>query len=82
MNSCAKLEFNGRTFPVRELNLPNFGLVLISTTSLSNQLINSDGGFTSDLAQFVDEKIFYFVEDQQIDLNCNRLINLILSEVL
>lgn len=82
MNNYEKLEFNSSTFPARKLNLPNFGLVLISTTSLSHQLINSDGGYTSDSAQFIDDKIFYFVDNHQIDLSNGKLKKLILSEVL
>lgn len=76
------LEFDKQSFPVRKLDLTGFGEVFISTTSLSEKLINSNCGYYSDSARIIDEKVFYYVEDSQIFLNKNDLKLLILNELL
>jgi len=75
-----KIEFQGKDYPLVLVNLP-FGEMLISTVSLNNVLMNNDGSYVSDEARTIDENIFYFVEDNILHLNENKLANKILSEI-
>lgn len=77
-----KIEFNTKKFVIREIDLPEFGNVTISTTSLNQLLLKEDGSYASDEAIKVDEQIFYFVEKNEIELPEEELRNLLLLEVL
>ena len=74
------IHFQNNDFPTRTIELPNFGKVLISITSLNDSLLNDDS-YDSDEAMIVDEAIFYFVEDGQINLPYNELRDVLISEV-
>ncbi|TRW22794.1 hypothetical protein FMM05_16180 [Flavobacterium zepuense] len=74
------IQFQNKEFLTRILNLPEFGEVLISTTSL-NDLLLGDDDYTSDKALAIDEEVFYFVEDEQIELPYNELRDLVILEV-
>lgn len=76
-----KIEFQNNQYKVREIELPEIGNVLISTTSLNQLLLNDDGSYVSDDAISVDERIYYFVEEIEIELPDDELINLLTSEV-
>jgi len=73
------IQFQNKEFPTRVLNLPEFGEVLISTTSL-NDLLLRDDDYTSDEASAIDEEIFYFVEEEQIKLSYDNIIKLLSTE--
>lgn len=73
------IRFKHREYPVRHLSFP-FGEMLISVQSLNAQLLASDGKYVSDEAQWVDELIFYFVEDECIQKLENELRDKILQE--
>jgi len=75
------IEFQNKDFKVRKIELPEFGNVLISTNSLNELLLNDDGNYTSDEAEAVDEEIFYFVEDNEIEHSEKELIKLVTLEV-
>lgn len=75
------INFQNKDFKIRELDLPEYGNVLISTTSLSDLIIDEKGNYLSNEAQILDEKIFYFVKDKQIDLDENKLISQLLKEL-
>lgn len=75
------INFQNNEFKVREIELPKIGNVLISTNSLNESLLNEDGGYVSDEAIIVDEKIFYFVDDNEMELSNDEFINLITKEV-
>jgi len=73
--------FQNREFKVREISLPEFGDVLISTNSL-NELLLKDGSYVSDEAIRIDEQIFYFVDENEIAFSDEELISLIAREML
>lgn len=75
------IEFQNQEFKVREIGLPEFGNVLISTNSLNELLLDEDGGYTSNEAEIIDEKIFYFVENNEIELNEDELIKSVTLEL-
>ena len=76
------ISFNNKQFPIREIELPNLGMVFISINSLNDIIFNMEGGYISDEAEAVDEMIFYYVNDNEITLPENALINLLLLEVI
>lgn len=75
------IKFKNNEFKVREIELPQIGNVLISTTSLNKLLLNDNGSYVSDEAVFVDENIYYFVNESEIELSYDDLINLLTIEV-
>ncbi len=75
------IEFQNREFKVREISLPEFGDVLISTDSL-NQLLLKDGSYVSDEAIKIDEQIFYFVNENEIELSEKRLKKLVSKQLI
>lgn len=72
--------FEQTEFPLVRVEMP-FGETFISTESLNNNLMNSDGSYVSEMARIIDEKIFYFVADENISLRKEELVKLILSEI-
>lgn len=52
-------------------------MVNVSTISLSNQLFDGEGMYQSNLARRVDESIFFYVEDAEINYSDERLITLL-----
>lgn len=76
-----KIEFQNNQYKVREVELPEIGNVLISTTSLNNLLLNDVGSYVSEKAISIDESIYFFVDENEIELSDNELINLLTIEV-
>lgn len=76
------IPFNNKKFKTREIFLSEFGNILISVTSLNNLLLSDNGAYISDEAMFVDEQIFFFVEDSEIQLPDAKLKQLVLSQIL
>jgi hypothetical protein len=75
------IQFQNREFKVREIELPEFGNVFISTNSLNELLLNEGGSYISDEAEMVDEEIFYFVEGNEIELSEEELIKTVNLEL-
>ena len=75
------INFNNKEYKVREVELPELGNVLISTNSLNESLLNKCGAYVSDEAIAVDENIFYFVNDIEIELSDQQLMNLLTEEI-
>lgn len=80
MDDC--FVYNQIEYPSREIRLPKFGYVTVSITSLSNVLFNDNGSYPSIEAQYVDEQIFFFVEDDKIHLLNRALRKYILDAIL
>ncbi len=74
------IKFEGKEYPTFLLNFP-FGERQISTEKLNDSLINVDGSYVSENARFIDEKIFYFVDEENLKLDKAKLVQLILSEI-
>jgi hypothetical protein len=75
------IKFQNQSFKVRELDLPEFGNVLISTCTLNNKLMNENGLYVSKKALDIDEQLFYFVEDNEISLQNQKLTELIINQL-
>ena len=74
------IKFNQREYPTLLLHFP-FGERMISVTKLNDRLMNEDGSYVSENARLVDEDIFYFVDEEYLNLNEDKLIELILSKI-
>ncbi len=75
------LNFQNINFKTREIALPEFGNVLISTNTLNEKLLNSNGSYVSEEALKIDEYIFYFVEEGEIELPETELTELLINQV-
>jgi hypothetical protein len=75
-----KIEFQNREYLLREVELPEIGNVLISTVELNDLLMNKNGGYVSDEAISFDERIYYFVEENEIKLSDDDLIKLLIQQ--
>lgn len=69
------IEYNGKSYPVFNLNIVDQGdedsaqnmemiEVEVSVQSLSNVLINSSGSPVNDEASVLDEEIFFYIPDE------------------
>ena len=74
------IEFNGKKYPSVIVNLP-FGERRISNIDLNESLLNEDGSYVSENARIIDEKIFYFVEEEILRFRVNEIAKIILSEL-
>lgn len=66
------IEFEGKTYPVREVHIKGFGDRYVGTKSLGEVLMPDDE-YASDEAKHIDESIFYYVEDKYISFDDKRL---------
>ncbi len=64
--------FNNQEYPCRDIFIKEFGNVTISTVSLNDAIMNNST-YSSEEARFVDEKIFFFVEENELTLPDNVL---------
>lgn len=67
------ITYQNQQYPFREIKLPEFGYVKISTEELSSALLNADCNYKTKEAEYVDEKIFFFVENDKISLSDKNL---------
>ena len=79
------LEYDGKTWPLRSIVLPTTGeQVLVGTLALDQALRPDDGHaeWKDRKAQAIDERIFYYVEEDEINLPSKELAALVESEAL
>jgi len=71
------IKFQNKKYKAREIELPELGNVLISTTSLNDALMNNGSDYVSDEAKNIDEEIYFFVEESEVEINEVDLVKLI-----
>lgn len=74
------ITFNGKAYPTKEINLPNYGNVLISISELNSLLINDKGGYASAQAKEIDQQIYYYVEPEELLLPEEKLVRLVVEQ--
>ena len=74
------ITFEKESYNLREIQIPEFGAVMISTLSLNKRLLDDEGAYVNNTAIEIDEQIFYFVEESEIDLPEQQLVNLIVKQ--
>jgi len=80
-NNTNRINFKGNDYKIREIFVKSIGWVNIATTSL-NEALFGNGLYQSKEAQYIDEQVFYFVEENQIDLPRRILNKLVYEETL
>lgn len=75
------VEYEGREYPVRILDLPRIGLVKVATELLASRLIGDDGLPVSLEAERVDNGIFYYVSDDLLDKSDEEISKHILESI-
>ena len=79
------LEYDGKKWPLRSIVLPTTGeQVLVGTLALDQALRPDDGHaeWKDRKAKAVDERIFYYVSEEELDLPSKELAALVESEAL
>ena len=79
------LEYDGKTWPLRSIVLSTTGeQVLVGTLALDQALRPDDGHaeWKDRKAQAIDERIFYYVEEEELNLPSKELAALVESEAL
>jgi hypothetical protein len=71
------IKFQNIEYKVREIELPQIDNVFISTSTLNDALLNNGSDYVSQEAQSIDEQIFYYVEENEIEFNEADLIKLV-----
>ena len=74
--------FGDTHFPVREIALiepildrPRW--YLVGTEGLQSQLLDDDGDYISEEAEYVDELIYYFIDDDELTLEQSILTSMV-----
>ena len=75
------ITYQNRKFETRELDLHDWGLVTVSTTSLGDLLFNDETGYPSKEAEVIDENIFFFVAENEINLSDKELAKVVLKSL-
>jgi hypothetical protein len=75
------ITYQNRKFETRELDLHDWSLVTVSTTSLGDLLFNDEIGYPSKEAEVIDENIFFFVAENEINLSDKELAKVVLKSL-
>ena len=67
------IEFKHVEYPLIALYLEGYGHVTISTTNLSDVLMEGLGKYVSEIARYIDEKIFYYIDPEDVWLPEEKL---------
>jgi len=76
-----RFSFQDIEYKTRAISLSEFGNVLISTNALNKVLLDERGAYTSELAPYIDEQIFYYVEEAEILLPNYQLKQLLTKQI-
>jgi hypothetical protein len=71
------IEFENARYPIKNIFLPNYGEVTLSTSLLNIKIMNDNGSYSSEEARLIDESILFYVEQNEIHYSENKLIKLI-----
>lgn len=75
------INFKGNQYRIREIQLPEFGDVIISTVKLNSDLFDINENYVSIEARQIDEQIFFFVEENEITLPKKSLKKLLNNQI-
>ncbi len=74
--------YHGCEYPVRVVNIPGWlDNARISTTNMNDELMKPDGSYVDDEGEAIDETIFFYVEEREIELSEDELVKLILNKI-
>ncbi len=68
------ITYKNVNYQIKAIKIKAFGDILISTTDLSDNLMDQNGSaYQSEEARVIDEQIFFFVEPHQINFTYKKL---------
>jgi len=73
MDKNDTIEFQGKEYPVRDIDVPGFGTRRISAESLEEALIQDGKGYANSEAEEIDGSIFFYVPDKCMDYDNHEL---------
>jgi len=76
------IEFEGESYPSREIDLGNNNIVTIASTSLQKALKGNEDGFKDFEAEQIDYKIYFYVGDHEIGLPADELILVVIEGII
>lgn len=76
------VEYQGKRYPTRDVNIPGLGLRTVSVESLENALGGEDGSFSDPEAACIDDGIFFYVADDKIGMPADMLAEEIRKEII
>ena len=80
---CKTIRYKGVDYPFRLVWFDEYNAeVMISTVILSNQLFSSKGTWSDTLAEYIDNKIIYYVDEGEIIESDNYLQQLLKTNIL
>jgi hypothetical protein len=74
--------FQNERFLLKQIWLPSDGWVFVASESLNQKLLTSNADYVSEEARLLDEKIFFFVEDNKLLLDDKSLALQILNDLM
>ena len=60
IDSCSR--FNAQSFPCKNIKDGSGNICIIGTVYLGSKILDDNWNYVSDVAQWIDEQIIYFVE--------------------
>lgn len=80
ISNMKTIVFDDVEYKLRDVFIKDFGIKTIGTISLENKLLK-DGVYVSGAAQVIDEAIFYYVEDKEINNNDKKLADCVVKGI-
>ncbi len=75
------IEFRGKKYPVRTVDIPGYGKRKIATRSLEKALLTKDYVWVDREAREVDCSIYFYVPDKMIEDKEEKVASYIFKEV-
>jgi hypothetical protein len=67
------IEFENKKFRIRYVYIENEGTRIIASTALNKRLLTKEGDYKSDEARYIDEEIYFFVNQAKLKLQDQSL---------
>lgn len=61
------MEYKGKEYQARLVEIPGWGERVVSVESLEKELLPDGARYADEEARWVDEQIFFYVPDEEID---------------
>lgn len=76
------IEFEGESYPSREIDLGDNNIVTIASASLQKALEGGEDGFKDFEAEQIDYSIYFYVEDHEIGLPTDELVLVVIEGII
>jgi tyrosine-protein phosphatase YwqE len=67
------IEFENKKFRIRYVDIETEGIRIIASTALNKRLLTEEGDYKSDEARYIDEQIYFFVDNAKLKLQDRSL---------